>query len=54
MRERFCEHVSYHVISWTVDKLDSAVLDGFTNEMVVHINVFRVCMELVIISECDG
>ena len=39
MREQFVEYVGYHVISWTVDKFDSAILNGFTNEAVAHINV---------------
>ena len=51
MREWFGEHIGYHVISWTVDKFDSAIIDSLTNEVIAHINMLCMSVELVIISK---
>ena len=53
----FCEwlgkDVGNIVSGQNVLDCDFSVLSCFTNEVVVHVNVFCACMKFVILSECD-
>jgi len=48
------EGVGHHVIRGAVDKPDGALLDDPADPMVLHINVLRARVVLVVMCERDG
>lgn len=52
--KQFCEGISNHVVSGTVDEFNMTVVDSVTDKMIMDVDVLSAGMVLIILGERDG
>jgi hypothetical protein len=53
-RQGFSKRVRGLVVGGAINQLDGAGLNNVTNEVVAYVDVFRACVIVAAVRECDG
>ena len=52
-RQSFCQHIGWHLVSWTIVHVDLSCLDPFLYEEETDIDMFAPSMMLWILADSD-